>query len=63
MFNTTYEIIEEVAKNEFNWKLSRKDPWNTNIEWDIGWMDVAPGLSYWKDMKPFQKINHFPGMY
>jgi tubulin polyglutamylase TTLL6/13 len=27
------------------------------------WADVAPGLNYWKELKPFQKINHFPGMY
>ena len=63
VFNTNYEIIEEVARDEFKWRLSRKDPWGPNAEWDIVWSDVAPGLSYWKEMKPYQKINHFPGMF
>lgn len=53
IFNTNYEIIEEVAKEEFKWRLSRKDPWGPNAEWDIVWSDVAPGLSYWKEMKPY----------
>jgi len=52
-----------VGKKNFGWKLSHRDPWNTNIEWDIVWTDVAPMLEKWKEMKPFQKINHFPGMY
>ena len=53
VFHTQYEIIEEVAKKNLNWKLSRRDPWNTQIEWDIAWVDVAPALGYWKEMKPF----------
>lgn len=61
--NTIYDVIKEVAKRDFNWKISHKDPWNTYIEWDIQWADVAPMLEKWKEMKPFQKINHFPGMY
>lgn len=61
--NTEYEIVELVGKKCFNWKLSKRDPWNTYIEWDINWTDCAPALQYWKEMKPFQKINHFPGMY
>ena len=52
-----------MGKKEFGWKLSHRDPWNTQIEWDIQWSDVAPWLEKWKEMKPFQKINHFPGMY
>ena len=53
VFNTQYDVIKEVGKREFNWKLSNKDPWTTQIEWDIQWADVAPMLSCWKDMKPF----------
>jgi tubulin polyglutamylase TTLL6/13 len=63
VFNTQYDIIKEVGRREFNWKLSNRDPWTTQIEWDIIWADVAPMLERWKEMKPFQKINHFPGMY
>ena len=63
VFHTQYDLIKEIAKKCFSWKLSHRDPWNTNIEWDIIWSDTAPSLQYWKEMKPFQKINHFPGMY
>ena len=62
-FNTIYDIIKDTGKKDFNWKLSNRDPWVTQIEWDIQWADVAPALERWKEMKPFQKINHFPGMY
>ena len=63
VFNTVYDVIKDVGKKDFNWKLSNRDPWNTQIEWDVQWADVAPCLERWKEMKPFQKINHFPGMY
>jgi hypothetical protein len=58
-----YDVIKEVAKKDFNWRISRKEPWNPYIEWDIVWTDVAPSLDKWKEMRPFQKINHFPGMF
>lgn len=61
--NTIYDVIKEVGKKDFGWKISHKDPWHTHVEWDIQWADVAPMLERWKEMKPFQKINHFPGMY
>jgi len=35
VFNTIYDVIKEVGKKDFNWKLSQRDPWNTQIEWDI----------------------------
>jgi len=46
-------VIKEVGKKDFGWKISSKDPWNTYIEWDIQWADVAPMLEKWKEMKPF----------
>lgn len=53
VFNTQYDVIKEVGRREYNWKLSNKDPWYTQIEWDIIWADVAPNLERWKEMKPF----------
>lgn len=53
VFNTQYDVIKEVGRREYNWKLSKRDPWNTQIEWDIIWCDVAPMLDRWKEMKPF----------
>ena len=53
IFNTQYDVIKEVGKKDFGWKISHKDPWNTYIEWDIQWADVAPCLEKWKEMKPF----------
>ena len=29
VFNTIYDVIKEVGKKDFNWKLSHRDPWNT----------------------------------
>lgn len=59
----TYDIIKEVGKKDFGWKISQKEPWNPYVDWDIIFTDVAPSLDKWKEMRPYQKINHFPGMY
>jgi hypothetical protein len=44
-FNTQYDVIKEVAKKVFGWRvISQKDPWIPGTEWDISWTDVAPAL-------------------
>jgi tubulin polyglutamylase TTLL6/13 len=35
----------------------------TSIEWDIYWTDNAVTPEQLAKMKPYQKINHFPGMF
>eukprot|EP00347_Sterkiella_histriomuscorum_P018900 403343740 len=63
-FNTQYSIIKDIARKEFGWRvISQKDPWAPNVDWDIQWTDLAPPLEKFPKIKPYQKINHFPGMF
>ncbi|CAG9319004.1 unnamed protein product [Blepharisma stoltei] len=57
--NTQYEVIQEVA-NILGWKLSF-DPDDT--EADVYWQDCALPPEKLSQLKTFQRINHFPGMY
>lgn len=74
--NTKYFVIRFVAKNLFNFKLSYKnqdpgqmDNWNyenegrLNDDWDIFWSDAGIQADRISKMKPYQKCNHFPGMF
>lgn len=36
---------------------------NDDEDWDICWMDGAVSCEKLYKMKPYQRINHFPGMY
>lgn len=57
---TQYEVVRKVGRKVFNWKLST-DP--ESDEWDIFWTDSAVQPERLARMKPYQKINHLPGMY
>ena len=35
---------------------------NANDEWDLFWTDGTVGPDKLYRMKPYQRINHFPGM-
>ena len=74
--NSKYYIIRFVAKNLFNYKLSFKnrdisttnnwdyDPNNDkNEDWDIYWTDCGILPERIAKMKPYQRCNHFPGMF
>jgi len=59
-----------VAKSLFNYRLSKAACEQTDLlsdqneaDWDIFWTDcgVQPEKLY--KMKPYQRINHFPGMF
>jgi tubulin polyglutamylase TTLL6/13 len=49
-----------VVKKHFHWRLSN-DP--EDFEFDLWWTDGAVQPEKLARMKPYQKINHFPGMY
>ena len=36
---------------------------NPNDEWDLLWTDGTVQVDKLYRMKPYQRINHFPGMY
>lgn len=57
--DTKYAVIRYVGRKVFGWKLSHKD----DMDWDVMWSDNAVEPDRLTRMKPYQKINHFPGMY
>ena len=75
MSNTKYFVVKFVAKSLFNFKISNKkqdvdDMDNFSYElgsghddWDIFWTDAGVLPERIAKMKPYQKVNHFPGMF
>jgi len=59
VFATQYDVVSEVGKQVFRWKLSHRD----NDKWDVCWIDTGMTPERLIRMKPYQKINHFPGMH
>lgn len=57
MSSTRYHVLRKVAK-EMGFKIVRD-----NELWNICWTDAHIGVEICKEMKRFQKINHFPGMF
>lgn len=57
---TQYEVVRNVGKKAFNWKLSMD---SESDDWDVFWTDSAVQPERLARMKSYQKINHFPGMY
>ena len=66
-----YEIVKQIAKKQFGWKCTRFKPdkesgsealTHARADWDIMWMDSDFTIDRLKGLKPYQKINHFPGM-
>lgn len=58
--STKYEVIRHVASKMLNYKLSTDEE---DDKWDIFWTDTAVQPEKLSKMQPYQKINHFPGMY
>jgi tubulin polyglutamylase TTLL6/13 len=56
---TKYDVIKDVAKNEFKFKTTRDD----EADWDLLWVDIGIISDRLAKLAPHQKINHFPGMY
>lgn len=58
--DTKYAVVRYVGRKLFGWKLSNK---HDDMDWDVLWTDGAVEPERLARMKPYQKINHFPGMY
>lgn len=58
--DTQYPVVRWVARKHFHWRLST-DP--EDCDFDVWWTDSAVQPEKLARMKPYQKINHFPGMY
>ena len=61
--NTKYKVVRYVARKVFNMRLSYKANIDDNPEWDICWSDGGVQPERLMKMQPFQRINHFPGMF
>jgi len=57
--STQYSIVREVSR-KMHWRLSTK---TSEDNWDLCWIDTGMTPERLLRMKPYQKINHFPGMY
>jgi tubulin polyglutamylase TTLL6/13 len=65
---TRYHVVRYVAKSLYNMRLSNysqnnHDCYDEKHEWDLLWTDGIVTVDKLYRMKPFQRINHFPGMY
>jgi Tubulin-tyrosine ligase family len=56
---TKYYVVRYVGKKVYKMKLSRSE----EEDWDVCWQDGAVQCEQLQRMKPYQRINHFPGMY
>jgi tubulin polyglutamylase TTLL6/13 len=73
--NTKYFVVKFVAKRLFNFKCTFKqqdvenmdsyaiDVANEKDDWDLYWTDGGVLPERISKMKPYQKVNHFPGMF
>jgi tubulin polyglutamylase TTLL6/13 len=60
VLNTQYPVVKSVLKKVFGFKLTTDD---NDEDCDLYWFDGAVPTEKLGRMKPYQKINHFPGMY
>ena len=58
--DTQYPVVRQVSKKVFHWRLSFD---LEDTDFDLWWTDNAVQPEKLAKMKPYQKINHFPGMY
>jgi len=54
-----YDLIKHVGKKLLHWKISN----DLNDDWDVRWTDSNVPIDALAKMKPYQKVNHFPGMH
>ena len=66
-----YDLIKKIAKKDFGWRCTRWKPdkesgsvalMHKNADWDVMWIDADFTIDRFRGLKPYQKINHFPGM-
>ena len=65
VLNTEYDIVKNVLSKEMNCKLSYEYEDDKSLytkDWDLYWNDLIVTPELLSKLKPFQKVNHFPGM-
>ena len=75
VYCTEYDIIKKVARKVCGFKLReyhedhdgavRRGEHNQrlNKEWDVSWHDLSIAPDFLAKLNPYQKVNHYPGMY
>ena len=56
---TEYDVVKEVLKERFNCKLRNSE----GYDFDIIWVDTGVNSAMVSKLKPYQKVNHYHGMY
>ena len=68
---TRYDLIKNIAKKTFGWRCTRFKPdketgshalTHAKADWDVAWIDADFNVDKLRGLKPYQKVNHFPGM-
>jgi len=65
VLNTEYDVVKEVLEDVMGFKLSyeaESETSNTTKEWDLYWHDLNITPELLTKLRPYQKVNHFPGM-
>lgn len=57
--NTQYDVVRYVGKKKYKMRLTHAD----EDDWDLQWIDTNMTPDKLAKMRPYQKINHYPGMY
>ena len=65
VLQTKYHVVKYTVKKEFGFRLStnQHDSTDEKHEWDLYWCDNGVTVDRLYKMRPYQRINHFPGMY
>ena len=54
-----YTSVKEAGKHWLEWHLTKKE----KSDWDVAWYDGPVNIQFIKEMKKYQRVNHFPGIY
>ncbi|XP_055546245.1 tubulin polyglutamylase TTLL13-like isoform X1 [Wyeomyia smithii] len=57
ILNSRYDILPRMCRR-LGYRLVSE-----NEHWNVCWTDSLVGVDFCRDMRRFQKINHFPGMF
>ena len=75
VYSTEYDVVKKVARKVLNFRVKEyKEDHEGGIikgvggqklsrKWDVSWHDLPISPDFMAKMEPYQKINHFPGMY
>ena len=58
--HTRYIAVKDVGKNVMEYHLTKKLKQDV---WDICWYDAPIDAVFVRNMQPYQRVNHFPGIY